>query len=275
MSAADVATQLRERGVDSPEIAIVLGSGLGAFVERLEHTLEIGYDELEGLPTSGVPGHAGRFVYGSLGDTRVLAQAGRVHLYEGWSATDVTLAVRSIAALGCPALVLTNAAGGLRPEWAPGSLMRITDQLNMQGVSPLERTERSFGSPWDPELGEELAAAALEVGVELVAGVYAALLGPSYETPSEVRALAGLGADAVGMSTACEALAAHAAGMAVAGVSCITNQAAGIGGAPLDHQEVIDTGREAAERFSSLLAAALPRLARRAAARLPRTASGG
>jgi purine-nucleoside phosphorylase len=264
--AEQVAAGLRERGIDAPDVAVVLGSGLGAFVERLEDSVQVPFDALDGLPRSTVPGHAGRFVFGRLGGTRVLAQAGRVHLYEGWDAVDVTIAVRAVAALGTPALLLTNAAGGLRPEWDPGTLMRITDHLNLQGVTPLHATERAWGTPWDPGLGDELAAAAEEVGVELAAGVYAALSGPAYETPAEIRLLARIGADAVGMSTACEALAAHAAGMGVAGISCITNQAAGIASGPLDHQEVIETGRLAAERFTALLTHALPRLGRRAAA---------
>jgi purine-nucleoside phosphorylase len=241
-------------------VAIVLGSGLGAFVERLEDVCEVPFDALDGLPRSTVPGHAGRFVFGRLGETKVLAQAGRVHVYEGHAADDVTCAVRAIADLGCPALVLTNAAGGVHAEWAPGTLMRITDHLALQGRTPLTGAERGYGTPWDPVLGEELDRAADQAEVELVRGVYAALPGPAYETAAEIRALRGMGADAVGMSTALEALAANARGVRVCGISCITNLAAGIGGEPLDHGEVIETGRLAADRFTRLLIAALPRI---------------
>ncbi|QDU65045.1 purine-nucleoside phosphorylase [Engelhardtia mirabilis] len=257
-----VADGLRARGVAMPDVALVLGSGLGAFAEQLEAAQRIDYGELEGLPTSAVPGHAGCFTVGRLGGVTVLCQSGRVHLYEGWSPHDVTVAVRAIAQLGCRALVLTNAAGGLRPEWEPGTLMRIEDHLNLQGTTPLERTEAGVGSPWSQELGTELDVVAAELGVPLRRGVYAALPGPSYETPAEVRALAGFGADAVGMSTALEALAASAAGMQVCGISCITNHAAGITDAALNHAEVVEVGRRTAGLFARLLSNALPRLAR-------------
>jgi purine-nucleoside phosphorylase len=213
------------------------------------------------MPVSRVPGHAGRLVVGEIDGVRVVVQQGRVHLYEGWSANDVTRSVRAIARLGVRAIVLTNAAGGLRPEWKPGTLMRIHDHLNLQGATPLEPRETARGSPYDPALAHALARAAESVRVQLESGVYAGVLGPSYETPAEIRMLRWMGADAVGMSTIAEAIAAHACGIRVAAISCITNAAAGITGAPLSHAEVIEAGREASPRFSALLEAGVVEIA--------------
>jgi purine-nucleoside phosphorylase len=173
--------------------------------------------------------------------------------------------VRAYARLGVRAVVLTNAAGSLRPEWPPGTLMRIVDHVDLQGRTPLGRAEAGAGSPYDAALGEGLERGAKEAGVRLVQGVYAAMLGPSYETPAEIRMLQKIGAGAVGMSTAAEALAAHAEGARVAAVSLITNLAAGLGSEPLTHEEVVAAGRAAAERFSALLEAATPHAARLAA----------
>jgi purine-nucleoside phosphorylase len=243
---------LRKHAVGELDLAFVLGSGLGAFAERIEDARRIPYEELEGMPRSKVVGHAGQLVVGRIGSRRVLAQQGRVHLYEGWSVHEVTRAVRAVAAL-CPRFVLTNAAGGLRREWAPGTLMALSDHLNLQGRSPLRRDQAGYANPYDAELRQALHAAARKVGFELQQGVYAGLLGPTYETPAEIELLRRLGADAVGMSTVAEALAARAAGARVAGVSLITNFAAGITGEPLSHEEVIAAGKEAAGRFSELL----------------------
>jgi purine-nucleoside phosphorylase len=259
---ARLAASLRRHGVEGVEIAFVLGSGLGAFAERIAKPHKIPYGELDGMPLSKVVGHAGQLVVGEIAGTRVLAQQGRVHLYEGWSVHEVTRAVRAFAALGVKACVLTNAAGGLRAEWKPGTLMSIRDHINMQGRTPLANSEIGYGNPYDVALGAALATAAREVGVGLESGVYAGLLGPSYETPAEIRMLRECGADAVGMSTVAEVLAAHASGARVAGISLITNQAAGITGQKLAHTEVLETGREAAGRFSALLERAVPHLAR-------------
>lgn len=255
-----VANQLRDAGLGG-EVFCVLGSGLGGFAERLTDPVECSYDELEGLPRSTVPGHAGRFVAGSVGGVRVLCAQGRVHLYEGHSAFEVTLAVRAAARLGIRSALFTNAAGGLRAEWEPGTLMRITDHVNRQRTSPLLAGEGGYGTPFG-RLGGVLDQVAQETGNPLERGVYAAVPGPSYETPSEVRFLREFGADAVGMSTVLEAVAAHAEGLLVTGISCITNHAAGITDQALDHAEVIEVGRRTAERFGDLLEAALPRLAR-------------
>lgn len=257
-----LAASLRAQGCERFDVALVLGSGLGAFAERLQRASCVEFAALDGMPTSAVPGHAGRMHVGEIGGARVLLQQGRAHLYEGWSTEQVTRAVRAFAALGCRALVLTNAAGGLRREWEPGTLMRVTDHLNLQRRAPLRADERAHGCPYDASLGARVDDAARDCGVALERGVYAGLLGPSYETPAEIRMLATLGADAVGMSTVAEAAVGHACGMRVAAVSCITNHAAGIGSEPLSHAEVVETGKRAASRFAALLERALPALAR-------------
>lgn len=263
--AADVArlaASLAKHGVENVELAFVLGSGLGVFADCIQNARAIPYADIDGMPKSSVPGHAGRLVIGEIGGVRVVAQQGRVHLYEGWSADDVTRCVRALAKVGVPRIVLTNAAGGLHKDWPPGTLMRITDHVNMQSTTPLASFEASSGSPFDPELGAVLDATAKKRDIKLTRGVYAGLLGPTYETPAEIRMLAWVGADAVGMSTVAEALAARASGMKVAGISCITNYAAGITKDVPNHAEVIDVGKRAAKSFSELLEAAAPDLSK-------------
>lgn len=254
---------LRKHGVGRVELAFVLGSGLGQFVERIANARVIPYAEIDGMPQSSVPGHAGKLVVGEIAGVRVLAQQGRVHLYEGWSEHEVTRAVRAFARVGVRGVVLTNAAGGMRRDWTPPTLMRLVDHVNLQGRTPLARSESGRGCPYDPAFGEALDEAAPTANVTLERGVYAGLLGPTYETPAEVRMLEWLGADAVGMSTVCEAVAAHAAGMKVAAISCITNLAAGISAGPLSHAEVVEVGKQASARFCGLLEAATPLLATR------------
>lgn len=256
-----LAASMRLHGAGEAELAFVLGSGLGAFAEELEDAIRIPYADLEGMPQSTVAGHAGQLVVGTLAGRRVLVQQGRVHLYEGWGPHDVTRAVRAFCALDVRGVVLSNAAGGLVPEWPPGTLMRLRDHLNLQGVTPLAPEEAGVASPYDPGFAAALDRAAAEVEVELVSGVYAGLLGPTYETPAEIRMLRKIGAHAVGMSTVLEALAARGAGAKVAAISLITNAAAGTTGEPLNHAEVVEAGREAAGRFCGLLAAAVPHLA--------------
>jgi purine-nucleoside phosphorylase len=244
---------LARRGVRDFELAFVLGSGLGAFADRLRDPLVVPFDALADMPRSAVPGHAGRFVLGELGGARVLVQQGRVHLYEGWSVHEVTRPVRAMARLGCRSVVLTNAAGGIADGWPVPCLMRVTDHLNLQGVAPLARAESGRGNPYDVELGQRIDGAARALGLELRHGVYAGLLGPAYETPAEVRLLATMGAQAVGMSTVCEALAAHAEGLRVGAVSCISNAAAGISAGPLAHAEVVAAGAALAADLGALL----------------------
>jgi purine-nucleoside phosphorylase len=257
-----ISRSLAAGGFDGARIAVVLGSGLGGFSRSLELEREIPFARLAGMPGSSVPGHAGRFLIGSIGGERVLVQEGRIHRYEGWSVRDVCRSVRAFADLGCRALVLTNAAGGIRPDLKPPLWMRLTDHIDRQGAGTLAVTEGGRGSPYDPELGEALDRSAEDAGVPLARGVYAGLLGPAYETPAEIRMLAWMGADAVGMSTVCEAQAARASGLRVAGLSCITNPAAGMVQGALAHEDVVRAGALATESFGSLLALAIPRIAR-------------
>lgn len=257
-----LAASLAKHGVENVDVAFVLGSGLGVFADRIEKPRAIPYAEIDGMPRSSVPGHAGKLVIGEIAGVRVVAQQGRVHLYEGWSPDDVTRCVRAFARCGVSRIVLTNAAGGLHKDWPPGTLMRIRDHVNLQSTTPLAPNEAGFGSPWDLELGSVIDGAAKARRIPLVRGVYAGLSGPTYETPAEVRMLAWVGVDAVGMSTVAEALAAHASGLKVAGISCITNYAAGITADVPNHEEVIEVGRRAAQSFSDLLAAATPELAK-------------
>jgi purine-nucleoside phosphorylase len=252
---------LTTHGIGEFELAFVLGSGLGAFAERLEHAQRVPFADIDGLPQPHVAGHSGQLVLGELAGVRVLVQQGRVHLYEGWTAREVTRAVRAFCSLGCRGVVLTNAAGGLHPQWKPGTLMRIADHLDLQARTPLVPSERSSGAIYSAELGAALDRGAKERGIALERGVYAGLLGPSYETPAEIRMLRAIGADAVGMSTVAEALAARSAGARVAGVSLITNLAAGISPTRLDHAEVLAAGRAAAQEFCSLLEGCVPHLA--------------
>ena len=251
--------RLRERGLEQIDAIAVLGSGLGAFAERLEQPQSAEFADLGLLPRSTVPGHAGRFVWGRVGDARVLLQSGRVHLYEGHSPQAVTLALRTLCRWNPKVVCLTNAAGGLNEAWDPGTLMRIRDHLALQGAAPLMSGERGSAEVWDAELGALLDRVAAERGIPLESGVYAGLRGPTYETPAEVRSLGRFGADAVGMSTVAEACVARALGARVVGISCITNRAAGLSPTPLSHDEVIEAGRAVAERFVELLEAALPR----------------
>lgn len=251
--------ELGQRGVGEARLAFVLGSGLGAFAERLERPTSIPYAEIEGMPRSRVPGHEGRLVLGELDGVPVVVQQGRVHLYEGWSAREVTRCVRALAAVGVPGLVLTNAAGGLVPEWEVPSLMRLTDHVNLQGRPPLTREEAGRGQPYRNDLGLAMDLAAADAGVELRHGTYLGLLGPTYETPAEVQMARWLGASAVGMSTVAEASVATSCGMRVAAVSAITNPAAGISKTPLNHAEVVAAGKLLSERFCNLLEAFVPR----------------
>ena len=237
------------------EIAVVLGSGLNVLVEGADSENSVNYSEFPELPKPSVPGHTGRFVLGNIGKTPVIFAQGRVHLYEGYSAGDVTAAVRILAGTGIKRLILTNAAGAANENFSPGSWMMISDHLNLTGTTPLlgsaqflELTQ-TYSKDWRTKFNR----AAEAENITLHEGVYAGLLGPQYETPAEVRMLRQLGADAIGMSTVLEAIQARALGLEVAGFSCLTNWAAGIGKAPLSHDDVLETGKEAAEEFARLL----------------------
>lgn len=258
--AGALAEDLAARGGEGIELAVVLGSGLGAFADALDEPRAIPFDDLARMPASRVPGHAGRLVLGRIGGVRVLVQAGRAHLYEGFSAREVARAVRAYALLGCRTIVLTNAAGGLDAARAVPHLMRIRDHVNLQGRSPLAAHEAGRGSPYDEALSHALDRAAREEHIALATGIYAGLLGPSYETPAEIKMLARFGAAAVGMSTVCEALAARAEGMRVCALSCITNHAVGISPHPLAHDEVVAASARVAGDLRRLLVRAVPLL---------------
>ena len=245
-----------------PDLALVLGSGLGALADEVEDATVISTADVPGYPVSTVAGHAGRLVLGRLAGRPVVVVQGRVHVYEGYGARAVGFPVRLAHALGARGLVLTNAAGGINPAFAPGTLMLITDHLNMTSVSPLTgpvgEGETRFPDMSDPYLRpwrEQTLASAERLGVPLEQGVYAFTTGPSYETPAEIRHFAHAGGDAVGMSTVPETIQAAALGLPVLGLSTITNAAAGLTGERLDHADVLAVGQQVRERLSALVRA--------------------
>lgn len=234
-------------------IGMVLGSGLGPLAEAVEMERRVGFAEA-GLPVSSVPGHDGCFVFGNFGETPVILMKGRVHLYEGHEPSKVTAGVRWMAEQGAERIVLTNAAGTLNPDFTPGSWMMLSDHLNLTGTSPLAGASFvDLTCAYDAAWREVFRNAAREEIVTLHEGVYAGLRGPQYETPAEIRMLRTLGADAVGMSTVLETIQARAIGLPVVAFSCLTNWAAGIQAQPLDHSEVLETGRSAAAEMIRLL----------------------
>jgi len=249
---------VRRRLAEAPRLALVLGSGFKEAVSRMEISFALAYSALPGFPRPTVPGHEGRLICGRLGGTPVVVLAGRSHYYEGHSMETVTFGVRLLARLGVESVLLTNAAGGLNPRFRVGDFMVLTDHINFMGANPLRGTQDGSGfvdmtQAYDPDLQKLLRRAARAAGAPLRAGVYLAVSGPSYETPAEIRAFRRLGADAVGMSTVPEAIVARQAGLRVAGLSCITNLAAGIGSGPLDHHEVLETGQRASMRAGRML----------------------
>ncbi|WP_242392335.1 purine-nucleoside phosphorylase [Anaeromyxobacter oryzisoli] len=257
-----------------PAVGVILGSGLSGFADRLEARAAIPYEQIPGFPLSRVAGHPGRLVVGELpaegGAVPVVAMQGRVHAYEGWSAEDVAFGARVLCGLGVRALLVTNAAGGVNPAYAPGAIVRISDHLNLSGVNPLvgENDDRlgprfpDMSAPYDPRLAALIDDAARELGLAVPAGVYACLLGPSYETPAEIRMLRALGADLVGMSTVPEVIAARHMGVPVAGLSVVTNHAAGLSRHPLSHEEVGRVAEQARDRLGALVSAFLSRAGR-------------
>jgi len=248
-----------------PRVALVLGSGLGPFADRLESAVTIPYADIPEFPRSTVAGHAGRLVIGDAGGVTCVAMQGRVHTYEGHPAARVAFPARVMIALGARTLIVTNASGGVRPSFEPGTLMLLADHLNLLGDNPLrgENDERlgprfpDMSHAYAPELRRIARDAAARLGFELAEGVYAALPGPTYETPAEVRMLATLGADAVGMSTVPETIVANHMGARVLGISCITNKAAGLSATPLSHEEVTTTATAIRTRFEQLLTAVI------------------
>lgn len=244
-----------------PEVGIVLGSGLGGFAERTEIVSEVDYADIPDFPRSTVEGHKGRFIFGRIGGTKVVIMQGRVHFYEGYPMEDVVMPVRLMGSLGIRTLLLTNAAGGVNKSFSAGELMLISDHIAAFVKNPLiganidELGTRfpDMSEVYDMGLREAAMRSAEKLGITLRQGVYCQLTGPSYETPAEVRMLSALGADAVGMSTAVEAIAARHMGLKVCGLSLITNMAAGISAVPLSHEEVKQAADAAAERFGALV----------------------
>jgi len=252
-----------------PKISLVLGSGLGAFADSLSSPVKIPYQKIPGFPRSTAIGHAGRLVIGLAGKIPVAAMQGRVHFYEGYSAKEVVFPMRVFGRLGIRAAILTNAAGGINLGYQQGALVVLRDHINLQGANPLIGPNDDRFGPRFPDMTQaywrSYREAALEearrLGIEVHEGVYAALSGPSYETPAEIRYLRSIGADLVGMSTVPEVIVARHMGIRVLGISCVTNMAAGVLDQPINHAEVIETTDRVKSHFISLLSAVLPRIA--------------
>jgi purine-nucleoside phosphorylase len=251
-----------------PKIALVLGSGLGGYASEIDIEATIGYDEIEGFPVSTVPGHQGRFVFGTVKGVPVVIMQGRVHYYEGYPMSDVVLPMRLMGLLGAKTLFLTNAVGGINPAFTAGDFMIIRDHILFNVPSPLigENIEElgtrfpDMSSVYKKELSDKIKSAADALDIKIHEGVYIQFSGPAFETPAEIRAGAALGADVVGMSTACEAIAANHMGMMVCGISCIANLAAGISKTPLTHDEVQEMADKSAPQFKALLTESIYRI---------------
>jgi purine-nucleoside phosphorylase len=259
--AENAARVISARVAVDAKVAIVLGSGLGDFAGEFEGAVSLPYREIPGFVSSTAVGHVGSLVIGKLEGTQVVAMQGRVHYYEGYSLEEVTFPIRTFKLLGIQTLILTNAAGGIDVQLNQGALMVISDHLNLMGVNPLRGPNDERLGPRFPDMSEvysrELQELATEearsLGITVRRGIYAALAGPNYETPAEIHMLRATGADAVGMSTVPEAIVARHMGMKVLGLSCITNMAAGISEAPINHEEVIETGQRVRQTFTQLL----------------------
>jgi purine-nucleoside phosphorylase len=266
---ADSAAQLiLQRTPLQPKIGLVLGSGLGAFADSLTDATRVPYAEIPSFPQSTAIGHAGRMVVGQAGNVPVAAMQGRVHLYEGYSAQQVAFPIRVLGRMGVKAVILTNAAGGINLSYSQGALVLLSDHINLQGANPLVGpNDERFGVRF-PDMTHTYSRAyrqiareeAAKLNIMLHQGVYAALLGPSYETPVEIEYLRRIGADLVGMSTVAEVIAARHMGLNVLAISCVTNMAAGILDQPLSHAEVMETGERVKSTFEALLRAVLPRI---------------
>jgi purine-nucleoside phosphorylase len=251
-----------------PKVGVVLGSGLGAFADALQSATVIPYSEISGWPHSTAAGHAGKLVVGTIDGLPVAVLAGRAHLYEGYTAQQVVHGIRTLAQSGVESIILTNAAGGVNPSFGPGQLVLISDHINLLGQNPLTGPNDDSLGPRFPDMTEAYSKryrqiareAASEIGLDLQAGVYAAVPGPSYETPAEIRYLGTVGADLVGMSTVLETIAANHMGMKVLGISCVTNYAAGVTDQKLDHKEVLEVGERVKGTMVELLRRVLPRL---------------
>jgi purine-nucleoside phosphorylase len=252
----------------APRVAVVLGSGLGGVADAVRNSVEIPYSEIPHFVKSTVHGHDGKLIIGSCGGVDVVLMKGRVHFYEGYSMEEVTLPVRVFSLMGIRSLILTNAAGGTAPHLSPGSLMAITDHINLMGENPLRGpNDDRFGprfldmtAAYTPAYLEAAHEAAREIGLVLLEGVYMGLRGPSYETPAEIRMMRKLGGDAVGMSTVPETIVARHCGMKVLAISCITNVAAGLTSAEIDHSEVMEVGARAGKQLAELIVRVIPQI---------------
>ncbi|SEF82863.1 purine-nucleoside phosphorylase [Caloramator fervidus] len=252
---------IKERIEKTPDVAIILGSGLGKLADEIENKMVIKYNEVPHFPESTVVGHAGEFIFGYIGDKYVMAMNGRFHYYEGHDMKDVTLPIRVMRALGIDKIIVTNAAGGMNPEFEAGDLMIITDHINMIGTNPLIGRNYEELGPRFPDMSQaynrELIKLAEEcakkLNIKVQKGVYVAVSGPNYETPAELRMLRFMGADAVGMSTVPEVIVANHGGMKVLGISCITDMAIPDNLEPLDHERVVATAAKATQKFVALV----------------------
>lgn len=255
------ADHIRQRIHKTPYIAVVLGSGLGNLANYMSNTIEIPYEEIPNFPRTTVAGHEGRLIFGELGGRDIVAMKGRFHYYEGWNMEQVVFPIRAFKFLGVENLLLTNAAGGINTQFRPGDLMLIKDHIGFFAENPLRGENIDELGPrfpdmshiYDRELVEMAAECAMRLHCDIRRGIYAYTKGPSFETPSEIRALRYFGADAVGMSTVPEAIAARHMGMKVLGISCITNMAAGVLDQALNHEEVIEAGKKVEAKFSALV----------------------
>jgi purine-nucleoside phosphorylase len=264
---AEAAAKFIERKTKlRPKIALVLGSGLGAFADEFANAVKLPYAKIPHFPRSTAIGHAGQLVIGTVEGVDVVGMQGRVHLYEGYSLKDVSFPMRVFARMGVKAVVLTNAAGGIKKDFTQGRLVVISDHINLQGANPLTGPNDEHFGPRFPDLShaydkrfrESTLTEGRLLGLNLGEGVYAALAGPSYETPAEIRYLRSIGADLVGMSTVPEVIAARHSGIRVLGISCVTNAAAGVLDQPLDHKEVLETAERIKGQFIGLLRAVIP-----------------
>ena len=270
MTVQDAVTVIRLKAPDlAPKLGLVLGSGLGGLADAIEGGIEISYDDLPGFPKPGVAGHAGSLVLGHLAGVPVACMRGRVHLYEGGPVAQAADLMRTLKGIGCTAVILTNAAGSLRPEAGPGTPCLISDHINFQGTNPLVGPNNDAVGPrfpdltdlYDPKLRAVLRDSAAALDVAIAEGVYMAFLGPCFETPAEIRMAKILGADLVGMSTVPEAIAARHCGLKVVAISAVTNLAAGMASGPLSHEETLREGAKAGERISRILTHAMGGLA--------------
>ena len=257
--------KVREKTDFMPDVALILGSGLGGYAEEIKTVASINYEEIDGFPVSTVPGHHGRFVFGYMDNVPVVIMQGRVHYYEGYDISDVVLPVRLMKLMGASKLLLTNACGAINREYSAGDFMLIRDHILLGVPSPLiGRNIDELGTRfpdmsevYSKELREKVVATANSLGIKLHEGVYLQASGPNFETPAEIRAYGAMGADVVGMSTACEAVAANHMGMKICGISCISNLAAGISDTPLTHEEVQEMADKSAPRFKALVSASI------------------